>query len=118
MRTLPWTPPFVLHGHPSGRVCLLQTCPKVEAPEPPGCWRGSSNGACRAYRGSAAYLRIRGDDRNGRVKDPILGGLLAVGLEEPGDLDIRHLEGDALEGDEDFGLSWSKGVEGEVVEVT
>ena len=97
MRTLPWTPPFVLHGHPSGRVCLLQTCPKVEAPEPPGSWRGSSNGACRAYRGSAAYLRIRGDDRNGRVKDPILGGLVAVRLEEPGDLDIRNLEGDPLE---------------------
>ena len=52
------------------------------------------------------------------MKDPILGGLVAVRLEEPDDLDIRNLEGNPLEGDENFGLSWTNGVEGVVFEVT
>ena len=61
---------------------------------------------------------IERGDRDGRVKNSILGRLVAVSLEEPDDLDIRNLKGNPLEGDEDLGLSWSKGVEGEVVEVT
>ena len=45
---------------------------------------------------------IERGDRDGRVKNSILGRLVAVSLEEPGDLNIRNLVGDTLEGDEDF----------------
>ena len=61
---------------------------------------------------------IERGDRDRRVKNSFCGRLVAVGLEEPDDLNIGHLEGHSFEGDEDFCLSWTKSVEGVVVEVT
>ena len=118
MWALPWAPAFVLHGHPSGCVRLLQSGPKIIGSEPLRCWRGCPDGAGCALGCFAAYLVIEGGDGNRRIENPVLGRLVAVRLEEPGDLNIGNFEGHSFEGDENFCLSWSKGVEGVVVEIT
>ena len=88
---LPWAPAFVVHGHPSGCVRLLQSGPKIVGSEPPRCWRGCSDGAGCALRGFAAYLMVERGDRDRRMKNSFFGRFVAVSFEEIDDLDVGDL---------------------------
>ena len=45
---------------------------------------------------------IERGDGDGRMENSVFGRFVAVSLEEPDDLNIGNLEGDSLEGDENF----------------
>ena len=61
---------------------------------------------------------IERGDGDRRMENSFFGRFVAVSLEEPDDLNIGNLKGHSFEGDEDFCLSWTKSVEGVVVEIT